>query len=239
MGQDMSGDITNTEVSDGDKDFGAIVVVANGAGNYTVSSGDIREMVDAFRKWAPKYAPDARLYLDFKPAKNQPLAKIEAELSRGKDIIALSIGADGMARLPVENMGDGKWDLAVNQVKGKLRIFPTVLSPGTSPSDRRVGDLRLQCRVFWGFYNNQVNILLRGMFDTIGGCTSRRVGFYYTADRPLESAIVDGKDDPQQLLMPRKTAYLVPLADKDIADEARLHLTYAEPGSGGAGTPQP
>ncbi len=234
----VAADGENAMDAGNNKDFGEIVVVANREGNYVVGAGDIREMVEAFHKWGPKHAPDSALFLQFKPAKGQELAAIEANLQRGKDNIALPIGADGLARLPVEQMGDGKWDLTMNQVKGKLKIFPLVFSPGTSATDRRMGDLRLQCRVFWGFYNNQVNIFLRGLVDMVGGCTSKNLGIYYPADQPLESALFEGKDQAQRL-SPNKSSYLVELWNTSISDDTRLRLTYAAPVESDAADLQP
>lgn len=210
-----------------DADYGAIVVTANRDGNYIVRGGDIKEMVEAFNKWRPEYAPNGLLYLQFRPAKDQQIDNVEGQLRRGNEVIDLTFDERGLAFMPVERLGDGKWELSFNQVKGKLRIFPTILSPGTDEQNRRIGDIRLQCRVFWGYYNNRVNIVFRGLFDLVGGCTTKRVGAYYPVEKEIETAIIDGRSEPQKLLEPDKKSYLVPLADNEIDNDAMLRITYA------------
>lgn len=215
-----------TEAQDDGEAFGGIVVTANRDGNYTVKPGDFREMIDAYYKWRGEYAPDGELFLEVRPVKDQELGNVTAQLSRDGETIDLVFDEARLVKLPVERLGDGKWELAFNQVKGKLRVSPAIFSPGTDEINRRVGDLRLQCRVFWGFYNNRVNIVFRGLFDMVGGCTTKRVGAFYPLEREIETAIIDGQSEPQLLLKPENKSYLVPLADKSIADDTMLRITY-------------
>lgn len=221
-------DTAQDDIGDsGNADYGAIVVTANQDGKHIVRGSDIEEMVEAFNKWRPEYAPNGLLYLQFRPAKDQQIDNVEGQLRRDNEVIDLVFNERGLAFIPVERLGDGKWELSFNQVKGKLRIFPTILSPGTDEENRRIGDMRLQCRVFWGYYNNRVNIVFRGLFDLVGGCTTKRVGAYHPVEKEIETAIIDGKSEPQKLLEPDKKAYLVPLSDKEIDNDAMLRITYA------------
>ncbi|MEO1045345.1 MAG: hypothetical protein AAFX04_07915 [Pseudomonadota bacterium] len=214
-----------------DEAFGGIVVSANREGNYTVKPGDFREMIDAYYKWRSKYAPGGELFLQLRPAKDETvedIGDVAAQLSRDGEIIDLAFDETWLVKLPVERLGDGKWELAFNQVKGKLRVFPTILSPGTSETLRRMGDIRLECRVFWGFYNNRVNVVLRGLFDVIGGCASKRFKPYYPLDRELVSVVIDGMESPQPLKEPENEAYLVPISDKAVPNDALVRITFAE-----------
>lgn len=224
--QDNNGTEVSADAQDDGDAFDGIVVTANREGNYTVKPGDFREMLDAYFKWRGKYAPDGELFLQIRPAKGQEIGEVTAQLSRDDDIIDLVFDETRLVKLPAERLGDGKWELAFNQVKGKLRVIPTVFSPGTDQNNRRIGDLRMQCRLWWGFYNNRVNILFRGAFDMIGGCTTKRVGAYYPVEREIETAIIDGQSEPQPLLKPNNKGYLVPLSDKTISDDAMLRIIY-------------
>jgi hypothetical protein len=207
-------------------DFGAIIVEANREGNYIVRGGDIKEMIEAFNKWRPEYAPDAQLFLRFRPKGDQLIDDVQGQLRRDDAVIDLNFDDDGLAPVPVEELGDGKWELSFNKVKGSIRIFPTVYSPGTGETVRRIGDLRLECRVFWGFYNNRVNLIFRGLFDLFGGCNTKSAEIYYPTFRTIKRAMIDGQAEPQPLKRENKS-YLAPLSDKNIASDTILRIDFA------------
>lgn len=102
-----------------------------------------------------------------------------------------------------------------------------ILSPDSSEADRKLGDLRLYCRVGWALLKDRFNFIQRAGFEAIGGCDSSRIGLYTSASRPLASAAIvapDGASRPLDIL--KGTRYRIPVADKTLPDTARVKLTY-------------
>jgi hypothetical protein len=119
--------------------------------------------------------------------------------------------------------------LVANRSRGKIVVTPLILSPGTSEADRRLGDLRLQCHVYWAITQDQVSIFARGLFGAAGGCSGTKFGFYVTAARPIASALaMEGQRTfPVQIWAPRN--YRVPIGEKALSNDAHIRLSYGDP----------
>ncbi len=141
------------------------------------------------------------------------------------------VTVDGEGRVSFAAIPKGRWFLTAPAQAHSMSLRPIVLSTGTSVEDRRLGDLRMQCRVMVSMAKAQVSLLampLIGMFDAIGGCASKRVHMYHRAERPLASAVAVGpeQDSRALLLSPKRNAYLSPLSDRTLGDETRIRTTY-------------
>lgn len=211
--------------TDGGTSSGDIIVIADPDGSYRISADRMHDMIEAYRKNRDRFAPQSSLFMRFRASSGASTEGITVRLRRGEEEMTLDVDASGTATIPVAMLGDGRWQLVVSRALGTLRITPTIYSPGTAIANRRMGDLRLQCRTHYGFIQNQVNIALRGLFNLFGGCSSSRFAIYYRADQPLASAMVEGRAEPLQLGRTGDT-YRVPLSDRNISNEARLTLTY-------------
>ncbi|KQN81442.1 hypothetical protein ASE90_12720 [Sphingomonas sp. Leaf67] len=185
-----------------------------------------------------------RRFAEDRPA-HAPRATLRFELWRGYSRIsatdvglALTDGAGG--QLPVTIDGDGRvvfatlpagrWFLTAPAQSQGMHLRPIVLSSGTSVEDRRLGDLRAQCRVMVAMAKADASLLampLIGMFDAIGGCASKRFGFYHPVEHPLASATATGAGVMRTLrLSVTSTSYEAPLSDRNLPNDARVRLAY-------------
>jgi len=97
-----------------------------------------------------------------------------------------------------------------------------VRTPGLPPLTRRLGDLRLECRVGMeaGLFSNSPNFLTR-MFDAIsttpGYCDSADNRYLFFADRPVFGVtLVDGA---RREALPADRLYAAAIGDPDFARE--------------------
>lgn len=124
---------------------------------------------------------------------------------------------------------DGSWMLSSNgraRSDGRAGASPSLraFAPGdTAMTGRRLGDLRLQCRVGLAFLRAPAP--LRLIVDSFNVCANRRFALTLKSQRPLASATLrwPGGDRP---LDTQADSYRVPLADRTVPDAARLVLTY-------------
>lgn len=181
---------------------------------------------------------------------------------RKKDASAEPLSArlvgDGGFRLPIaldaerrftvprsEAAENADSELELNRKRRVYRTEPDIRTPGLSASQRRLGDLRLECKVsvamakeeiplFWVLTIN--TILMRtdwcGFFgdqtDTRFDSASRSAHFGYRAGRPLaEALLVEG--NRSALLRVEGEEFEVPIGDAGWSDEAVVELKYAEP----------
>ena len=149
------------------------------------------------------------------------------------DSIPLAIDADGwFTVLRIQAAYDSNADLVLNQKKGKFRALPEVRTPGLPDNVRRLGDLRLECRVriaigkyeapFW------LVALVNGIMLTGDWCGHEKIGWTITTAIPLAGAtLVDGDRKVELKLEGRD--YQVPIGDKSWPDDTRIELRFAEP----------
>lgn len=139
---------------------------------------------------------------------------------------------DGNGRIAFGTIPKGRFFLTGPAQGYSMTLRPVVLSSGTSVEDRRLGDLRMQCRVMVSMAKTQASFLalpLIGLFDAIGGCGSKRVHIHHEMERPLASAVATGSGDVGSQILPltpNRTAYLAPLSDRTLGNETRIHATY-------------
>lgn len=140
------------------------------------------------------------------------------------------VAIDGDGRIAFGDLPKGRWFLtAPVQLQG-MSLRPIVLSTGTTPTDRRLGDLRLQCRVMLSMAKAQASLLstpLLGLLDAIGGCESKRVHMYNRAEQTLASATALAPAGARALeISKRGTAYLAPLNDRALGNDVRVKIAY-------------
>lgn len=128
--------------------------------------------------------------------------------------------------LPHAKIIEGGWRLRSNEPRS-LTIKPLIMSPGTTAENRRFGDVRLQCRVFWEFQDNASGPL-RILGDMIGVCTSSRVNIQFVGEKPLQSVTLSehGKADVALELTADKSRFRIPLSDNSISNDASIRFMY-------------
>jgi len=201
-----------------------IVVTAQGK-PMRVDAKILRVAARRFAGDRPVFAPAGTLRFElWRGGQRLRGDAVPLTLTDGTRTLPIAIGADGRIAFPA--IPEGRWYLQGPASASPITLRPIVLSQGTSEADRRLGDLRAQCRVMVAMGKAQASLLafpLIGVFDLAGGCASRRFGFYYRAEQPLASAMVGTR---ALKLSAKATSYEAPLSDRSLTNEARIRLSY-------------
>lgn len=178
-------------------------------------------------------APGASLQYRLLPngVPEQRALELKIESADGERISAVPIGEDMTFALP-SFLDDARYKggrLILNRKKGQMDWWPHVRVPGDGDQTVRVGNIRLECEVFWAASKGEMPLIARGMLAMVDLCTSPRVQLYVPVARPLRSATVTqgGKTWPLKL-GPGGWSYLAPLSEEQITDDGLVRLTYGE-----------
>ncbi|MCC2955238.1 hypothetical protein LK542_06370 [Massilia sp. IC2-477] len=173
----------------------------------------------------------------------------------GDDGFKLPIAIDASGRFEVprsEAAADAKSELELNRKRRLYRTEPEIRTPGLPVNQRRLGDLRLECKVtiamakeeiptFWvmtvntlllrtdwcGFFGDQDDFRWEG--------ASRKANFPFRAERKLAGAIlVEGNRSAQ--LEVKEESFQVPIGNATWSDDAVVELTYAAAADAPTGT---
>ena len=150
-------------------------------------------------------------------------------IERGDTVETVLVGTDGLLSLPQLAFADGARLLA-NRSKEALTLNPEILTPGTALHTRRLGDLRLQCRVELSLYIHEEPLYIRALMPPVGMvCNSKNFGYYVNAGFEVESIEIRGADAYKAVRGDRSKAfsrggYAAPLGDRSISDDAIIEL---------------
>jgi hypothetical protein len=167
--------------------------------------------------------------------------------------LPIAIDAGGRFTVPrSEAAEDANSELELNRKRRLYRTNPDIRTPGLPDNQRRLGDLRLECKVtiamakaeiptFWvmtintlllrtdwcGFFGDQEDFRWEGV--------SKQAHFPYRSDRPLAGAIlVEGNRSAK--LEAKGNTFQVPIGNASWSDDAVVELTYAETAETPTGT---
>jgi hypothetical protein len=145
-------------------------------------------------------------------------------IERGDAIETVLIDADGLLTLPQLAFADGARLLA-NRSQDGLSLFPEILSPSTSLHARRIGDLRLQCRVGWALELDEIPLYVRTSFAMAGGmCKSGKIAYHPYAGFRVSSAELRGITDSQPVPVTKGGAYRPPIHERSLNNDAIIDL---------------
>lgn len=169
------------------------------------------------------FAPQAPLRFRVEDASNADVV-LRLWLSEGDDIVDLPVSADGT--VDFSNMVITKeTKLNSNHAKGLLRLRPEIFSPSTTNQARRLGDLRLECRIMWAIGRDEVPIAIRLAFSWAGElCSSKRIPVYFDAPFALSRVTVEHEGITKLVPFNRANAYGPPIYDKKVPDAAVVRL---------------
>lgn len=203
------------------------VEVTGVKGAARVSYERLLEGVATFARHRPR-APTAELLFQVFDRAVQPAPPLVVRLDVEDRSFVLAPGDDGRFRLPGRDMtGPGDGELVANRRLGEILIEPSVRSAGTTSHERRLGDLRAECEVWWTVYRDDTPFLLRNAVELLGGiCRSATI----SVDRPSASRLAaatlsSGSRTARLKLEPDGLGYVPPLHDKEWSDDARVLLT--------------
>jgi hypothetical protein len=150
------------------------------------------------------------------------------------------VSSDGWFTVPRSQAAyEQNADLVLNQKKGTYKFSVEVHTPGLPENVRRLGDLRLECKVELAIIKEEIPFWIvalgNSVLMTTDWCGKEKLGdepfkFGFTSLKPLLAAtLVSG--DRSQKLESGKRSYQVPLADRSWPDDALIQLEFAPPES--------
>jgi hypothetical protein len=194
---------------------------------FLIDAKALRRAAAAFDK-DRSLAPEAPLR--FRATDRAPTGEaLRIWIERGDTVETVLVGTDGLLSLPQLAFADGARLLA-NRSKEALTLNPEILTPGTALHTRRLGDLRLQCRVELSLYIHEEPLYIRALMPPVGMvCNSKNFGYYVNAGFEVESIEIRGADAYKAVRGDRSKAfsrggYAAPLGDRSISDDAIIEL---------------
>jgi hypothetical protein len=120
----------------------------------------------------------------------------------------------------------------LNKKNGLYTARPDIRTPGLPDNVRRLGDLRLECRVLVAIIKEQLPFLakaaINSLFLTSDWCGKKDVNFSFVADREVAGAWMRSGGRTQEL-QAEGWRYMAPVGSKDWPDDALIELRYAAP----------
>jgi hypothetical protein len=210
----------------------AEIMVEGLAKPQRASFEQFREAQEAFRKHHASLAPSAAMVFQLRPI--EKLGFTDAKLDGihlalvGKDD-RIEIKMDSQHRFTMPDLNPLRpqdYRLMANIGKKPIVVSPYIYSPGTSQTDRRLGDVRLECQTGWAFWKSETNMFVRGAFGMIGGCSSKRIVLYIRMPGKVESATAVDRGKMSAIVLNPKfpNGYRVPIYDKSLSNDARIRI---------------
>jgi hypothetical protein len=190
---------------------------------------------DQYHAMAPKVAA---VRFRIEPRGSAQQATLPTARLGGNDgfSLALPVGADGMFVVPRSQAAlDAGAELVLNQKRRDYKVTPTVRSPGLPENVRRLGDLRLECRVQVAIAKEEIPLWIVLTANTVlrtrdwCGFTidGDKVGFTFRHGRNVNGAVlVDGNRSAN--LETEGRGFRVPIGDGRWSDDALIELDLAE-----------
>ena len=185
---------------------------------------------DEYHRMAPN-VPALRFRVEGRDSADKPVLPAARLGGDNGFSLALAVYADGMFTVPRSQTAlDANSELVLNQKRRQYRVTPVVRSPGLPENVRRLGDLRLECRVQVAIIKEEIplwvvlaaNTLLRTR-DWCGFTFEGKSGFTFKHTQTLQAAVlVDG--NRSALLETEGKGFRVPLGDTSWSDDALVEL---------------
>lgn len=190
--------------------------------------------MDAFDEFH-RFAPNASL--QFKLSKRGELNWYEGKWDDvnlrlvGNDTsIPVPISGDGRFSLPRSQQAyDDDADLILNQKKSFIRFSADVRTPGVPANARRLGDLRLECKVIIAIGKKELNFAQRAAFNTLflgsDWCSAKQATVSFALpDWSMNTSLVH---DGQRKHLPVYGYHVhAPIQDKSLPDDALVEFEY-------------
>ncbi|HEY1043134.1 MAG TPA: hypothetical protein VGE60_04650 [Telluria sp.] len=148
--------------------------------------------------------------------------------------IPVPIAADGSFSLPrSEQADDEDADLMLNKKKGGYRWHADVRSAGVPADMRRLGDLRLECKVVVAVAKEEmplwVKLLVNSFLLTTDWCGVEKLQLSSHADRKITAAtLVDGELRLPLEISDEGMGFVAPLGDRRYSNDARIEFRFAD-----------
>lgn len=145
------------------------------------------------------------------------------------------ISADGYLNVPrIQAAYDSNADLVFNRKKRSFRISPDVRTAGLPANVRRLGDLRLECKVMVTMAKEEMSFWLKATINTLLMSTDwcgakvrgEYIAFHYATTAQLSGALLRNGERTAPVKT-TKGGYEVPIGDSSWPDDALVELQYA------------
>lgn len=179
----------------------------------------------AFARDRARFAPQARLLWQVSLDGDESMAPLVLGLIGSGRQAALGPNSAGRFALPARQPGE-HWQMLVgNRSRTVLSVLPLVVSPGFEGAARRLGDLRLECRVAWALLADDPAARARKLPKSVESCGRAEVRVGFRAPGPLAAATLrEGGRSGPVAVAGDGVHYRPPLADAGWSDAAVVSL---------------
>ncbi|CAH0279555.1 hypothetical protein SRABI118_03735 [Massilia sp. Bi118] len=193
--------------------------------------------LDAFDEYR-KMAPAAPLRFRVLGADGKPVATADGlalRLASDDGSTPVAIDAAGLVDIARSQAAyDADAYFILNQKRGRFSARPEIRTPGLPDNVRRLGDLRLECRVSVAIAKDQIPFLARAAINTMmlstDWCGKKDMNASFPAGRELEGAVIShGGRSAELELESHRDSYMAPLGNPAWPDDALITLKYAAP----------
>jgi hypothetical protein len=144
----------------------------------------------------------------------------------------VAVGADGLLAIERDRAAyDADAAFILNQKKGRFSAVAEIRTPGLPENVRRLGDLRLECRVMVAIAKDGLNFVTRAAVNTLmlgsDWCGKKDMNLAFPVERALGSARLSHGGRSIGLDLHGKS-YLAPIGNRNWPDDALIELAYAE-----------
>lgn len=157
-----------------------------------------------------------------------------AKLTADDFDLALPVDADALFVVPRNQQAwDSKAELRLSRKRKDVRVGPWVRTPGLLENQRRLGDLRLECKVMIAIAKEEIPFWADALIDSLI-LTRDWCSFFKNEDRKwsvetparLSSAVLH-EGDRSKALEVEGRSFEVPLADPSWGNDAMIDLVFA------------
>lgn len=188
---------------------------------------------DDYHVLAPN-APALRFKLQARQPGGDAMDGLVMRLRGDNTSMPLPLDADHTFALPRSEAAlDDNADMELNKSKAGYRWHPDVRSEGVPAGMRRLGDLRLECKVLIGIGKKEIGLLWTGVVNsmllTTDWCGHDKVKIGTPTTRKIAAAtLVDGGQRIALGVAKDQLSYTPPLANKAIPDDALIEISYVD-----------
>jgi hypothetical protein len=154
-------------------------------------------------------------------------------LASDRDSAPVPIGADGLLTIARDRAAyDADASFILNQKDGLFSARAEIRTPDLPPNVRRLGDLRLECRVMVAIAKEGMSFVARAAVNTLmlgsDWCGKKDMNLAFPAPPGLESALLSHGGRSVELTLHEKD-YMAPVGDRGWPDDALVTLKFAQP----------
>ncbi|MES2320256.1 MAG: hypothetical protein V4631_22490 [Pseudomonadota bacterium] len=190
--------------------------------------------LDAFDEYR-QLAPNANLKFNLikhgdEPGKKPNWDGVRLRLAGNEISIPVPIEANGTFILPRSKEAyDDDADVLVNLKKSQVHFWLEVRTPGIPPNARRLGDIRLECKVIMAIARKELSFAQRALgnaaFRTTDWCSAPRASIgTQLPDWSINTTVSFGGQ--RKVLPSHRASFAAPIQDKSLPDDALIEFEF-------------